>query len=97
MKTIFLLAIMLITTSALVQATSPGAGIKSIFSKKGDENKSRPNNVVVIDIDQLRAHTKDVSILKPVFFIVSAIERVTEKLHERKLKITCNKSADKRD
>ena len=109
MKTFLLLTIILITTSMFVQGTPCLERIKISFTPKipvensiqkdsiGDEKKSQPDNVLVINIDQLRAHTKDISLLKPVFMIVSALENVTEKLHGRKLKITCNKSSDKRD
>ena len=97
MKTFLLLASLLITAPAFVRGTPSLEGTKTISSEKRDENKSRPNSVVVINIDHLREKTKDVSLLMPVFMIVSVVEIVTEKLHGRKLKITCNKSADKRD
>jgi hypothetical protein len=97
MKKIILPAIMLITTSAFVRATSPEAETKNLSSEKRNEKKSQPNNVVVINIEHLREKTKAVSLLKPVFTIASAIENTAEKFHGRKLKITCNKSADKRD
>ena len=103
MKTILLLTILLITRAAFVQGTPYGAGTinfpapRHVVEKKHAENKSQPDNVLVINIDRLREKTKDVSLLKPVFMIVSVVESLAEKIHGRKLKITCNKSADKRD
>jgi hypothetical protein len=97
MKTLLLLTIMLITTAALVQGTPSVAGTKNFpaplnpVEKKYDENKSQPNSVLVININDLREKTKDVSLLRPVFMIVSAVESIAEKIHGRKLKITCNK------
>jgi hypothetical protein len=97
MKKIILPAIMLITALAVAQATPPGTETKNYSSETNNEKKFQPNNAVVINIDQLHEKTKDVSLLKPVFMIVSTVESITEKLHGRKLKITCNKSADERD
>lgn len=97
MKTISLLIVMFIATSTFAQAASSEVIPKSISPKKSDENNLQPNNTLVINIDQLRKRTKDVSLLRPVFIIVSAVESFTEKIHAKKLKITCNKSYCQRD
>lgn len=94
MKTILLLSAMLIATSAFVQGAPSGAGPK-IYSPKDDgEKKSPPNNVLIINFDHLRNETKDVSILKPVFMIITAITNASAKLHGRNFKICCNKSSN---
>ena len=86
MKTIFLLSSLLIATSAF-------AGPK-ISSSKNEATKLHPNHVLIINFDQLRDETKDVSILKPVFLIITAVTNASAKLHGRNLKNCCNKSSD---
>jgi hypothetical protein len=91
MKTILLIAALLITTSAFVRATSYGEKIKDTASNQS-EVKKKPDNVLIINLDQLRSKTENVSLLKPLFIIAEAIETATSKLHGRKIKICCNKS-----
>ena len=91
MKTILLITILLITTSALVHGTPSGGGIKDSALNQ-PEVKAKPDDVLIINIDRLRSKTEDVSLLKPVFMIIGVIETATSKLHGRKIKICCNKS-----
>jgi len=86
MKNILLLSTMLITTSAF-------AGPKISASKSDEAKKLQPNHVLIINFDQLRDETKDVSILKPVFMIINAITNASSKIHGRNLKSGCNKSS----
>lgn len=87
MKTILLLSGMLIATSAF-------AGPKTSSPRNDEVKKSHPDRVLIINFDQLRDHTKDVSILKPVFAIITAVTNATAKLHGRNVKVCCNKSSD---
>jgi len=87
MKTILLMSAMLIATFSF-------AGPKTTSPKNDEVKKSHPDRVLIINFDQLRDHTKDVSILKPVFAIITAVTNATVKLHGRNVKVCCNKSSD---
>ena len=81
MKIILLLFTLLISASAIAATRTP-------VLKSRETKKTQPDHVLIISFDKLRSKTQAVSILRPVFTILYAVENVTQKLHGKTLKLT---------
>lgn len=77
MKNIFLFTALLITTS--ISASASG----SPTSFKG--NNPGNDDVLVVNIRQLREETKNVSLLKPVFAAFTMVRHTSIRIHGKKI------------